>query len=58
MNREQMKGAGRETVGKVKEGIGKATGDRKLQAEGLAQKTAGKVERKAGDIAENLRKPH
>lgn len=56
MNREQMKGAGRETAGKVKQATGKAVGDRKLEAKGFAEKTAGKAERKAGDVKDTISK--
>lgn len=56
MNREQIKGAGRETAGKVKEATGKAVGDRKLEAKGFAEKTAGKVERKAGNVVDKFSK--
>src|SRR6516164_6841870 len=51
MNREEIKGAAREAAGKVKQAVGKATGDRKLEAEGFAEKTKGKLERKVGKAA-------
>jgi uncharacterized protein YjbJ (UPF0337 family) len=35
--------------GKVKEGIGKATGDAKLETEGVAQDAKGKVQKGIGD---------
>jgi uncharacterized protein YjbJ (UPF0337 family) len=52
MNREEIKGAAREAAGKVKQAVGKATGDRKLEAEGFAEKTKGKLERKVGKAAD------
>jgi len=39
-----------EVKGAVKEQIGKATDNPKLQAEGTAEKVAGKVQKKVGDL--------
>jgi uncharacterized protein YjbJ (UPF0337 family) len=44
----QIKGAGKETVGK-------ATGDAKSQAEGAAEKTAGKVQNAVGGAKDAVR---
>ena len=54
MNRDQIKGAGREAVGKVKEAAGKATGDTRLEVKGKAEKTAGGTQRKVGKAADKL----
>jgi uncharacterized protein YjbJ (UPF0337 family) len=47
---DKVKGTAKEVTGKVKEEAGKAIGDRNLQERGTAQKFAGKVERKVGDV--------
>ena len=46
-----MTGKGDELKGGLKEGLGKLTGDRALEAEGTAQKTGGRARRKAGGAA-------
>jgi uncharacterized protein YjbJ (UPF0337 family) len=47
---DKVKGTAREAVGKVKEETGKAVGNPDLQDRGTAEKVAGKVERKIGDV--------
>ena len=42
MNKDRIKGSAEQAKGKVKEVAGKATGDKKLQGEGKAQKVGGK----------------
>jgi uncharacterized protein YjbJ (UPF0337 family) len=39
----------------VKEGVGKVTGDQKTQAEGAAEKTAGKVQNAVGGAKDAIR---
>jgi len=55
-----MTGRKNEFVGGVKEGLGKLSGDDALEAEGGAQKNAGKAERKmsgaAREVKGNLKK--
>jgi uncharacterized protein YjbJ (UPF0337 family) len=48
--KDKIKGAFRETKGKVKEKAGKATGDPGLRDRGTAEKAGGKVQRKIGDV--------
>jgi uncharacterized protein YjbJ (UPF0337 family) len=43
MDKDRVSGSAKETKGSVKEAIGKATGDTKTQAEGRAEKVAGKA---------------
>jgi len=45
-----VKGSVKEAVGKVKEATGNAIGNPDLQDRGTAQRVAGKVERKVGDV--------
>lgn len=67
-NSEELAGKGRKAVGEVKETIGRAVGNRDLEEQGAAEKTAGgfqagvgKVARKINeavdDVAEGLKKP-
>ncbi|MBN9340019.1 MAG: general stress protein CsbD [Comamonadaceae bacterium SCN 68-20] len=51
MNKHQVTGRVEEAKGAVKEVVGKVVGNPKLEAEGIVQKNAGKVEAKAGDLA-------
>ncbi|TIM54632.1 MAG: CsbD family protein, partial [Mesorhizobium sp.] len=42
--------------GSVKKAAGKATGNRRVQAEGVADKIAGKMQKAYGDIKDKFRK--
>ena len=42
--------------GAVKENVGKLTGDKKLEVEGVVEKTAAKVKDVANDVAEDFKK--
>ena len=50
MHKDQIKGAGKDMKGSMKEAAGKATGDRDLEAEGAADRTVGKVQKGVGDL--------
>ncbi|SFM10921.1 CsbD family protein [Variovorax sp. OV329] len=52
MNKDQVKGTLEKAKGQVKEGVGKAVGNEKLQTEGAADKAAGAVQKKVGDVKE------
>ena len=41
--------------GTVKENVGKLTGDKKLEVEGVVEKTAAKVKDVANDVAEDVK---
>lgn len=56
MDKTRIDGAGKEVVGAAKEAAGKLTGDRRLQAEGVVEKTAGRVQSAAARLAESLRR--
>ena len=45
MHKDEIKGAAKDAAGSVKEGVGKATGNDKLAAEGAADRVAGKVQK-------------
>lgn len=55
MNKDQVKGAVDQAKGTMKEAVGKTIGDKKMQAEGTADKLAGKVESAVGGAKETLR---
>ena len=42
MDKDRIEGAAHQAKGAVKEAIGKVTGDTKIEAEGTAEKAAGK----------------
>ena len=55
MDKDRIAGAAKQVKGSVKEAIGKITGDAKLQAEGAAEKAAGKVQNTAGGAKDAVR---
>ncbi|MFJ5486877.1 CsbD family protein [Hansschlegelia beijingensis] len=48
VNKNTVKGAAKEAVGKTKEAAGKATGDRELEGKGKGEAAAGKVQKAVG----------
>jgi uncharacterized protein YjbJ (UPF0337 family) len=56
MNKDTVKGATQKGFGAVKEAAGKATGDRKLQAKGLADKAAGSAKEAVGKTKTAVKK--
>ena len=55
MDKDRVEGSWEQAKGKVKEVAGKATGDAKLEGEGKAQKTAGKIQNAVGGLKDTLR---
>jgi uncharacterized protein YjbJ (UPF0337 family) len=55
MHKDQVEGAAKDIKGSVKEGVGKATGDERLQAEGAGEKVAGKVQKGVGNLKDAAR---
>jgi uncharacterized protein YjbJ (UPF0337 family) len=55
MDKDRIKGSAQQVKGKVKEVAGKATGDKKLEGEGKADKVGGKVRNAVGGIKDALR---
>ena len=55
MDKDRIKGAAQQGKGSVKEVIGKAAGDSKLEAEGKADKVAGKIQNAVGGLKDTLR---
>lgn len=54
-DQDQFKGAAKEAGGNIKEGVGKMTGNEKLQAEGKMDQVAGAVQKKVGDVKSDLK---
>jgi uncharacterized protein YjbJ (UPF0337 family) len=50
MHKDQIKGAAKDAKGSIKEGVGKATGNDRMAAEGAAERVAGKVQKGVGSV--------
>ena len=61
MDKDRIEGAAKQVEGAVKEAVGKAVGDTKLEGEGKADKVEGKVQNAVGGLKdtvhEAIRKP-
>jgi uncharacterized protein YjbJ (UPF0337 family) len=55
MDKDRIAGAAKEIKGSVKEAIGKVVGDAKLQSDGKAERTAGKVQNAVGGMRDTVR---
>lgn len=55
MHKDEIKGAGNRAKGAIKEAVGKATDNRKLQAEGKMDKARGHVQDKVGKAKDAAR---
>jgi uncharacterized protein YjbJ (UPF0337 family) len=55
MHKDQIKGAAKDAKGSIKEGIGKATGNDRMAAEGAADRVAGKVQKGVGGMKDAAR---
>ena len=49
MNRDQIKGRGKEAMGKVQKEAGRLSGDTSTEAKGAAKEVAGKAQKTFGD---------
>ncbi|WP_167514526.1 CsbD family protein [Mesorhizobium intechi] len=56
VNKNHVAGLAKQVKGAVKQAVGKATGNRRTQAEGMADKVAGKVQKVYGDVKDKVRK--
>ncbi len=56
MHKDQIAGAAKEVGGSIKEGIGKATGNDKMVAEGATERAVGKVEKGVGAMKDSARR--
>ena len=55
VDKDRVEGAGKQAKGSIKEGIGKVTGDTKMQSEGTADKVEGKTQNAVGSAKDKLR---
>ena len=55
MDKDRIVGSGEQIKGAVKEVVGKAVGDAKLESEGKADKIEGKVQNTIGGLKDTLK---
>jgi uncharacterized protein YjbJ (UPF0337 family) len=55
MDKDRIAGIAKEVKGSVKEVMGKVVGDAKLQSDGKAERTAGKIQNAVGGIKDTVR---
>ncbi|MBK5956978.1 CsbD family protein [Rhodoplanes elegans] len=55
MDKDRIEGSMDQAKGAVKEGAGKLTGDKKMEAEGKADKASGKLQNAVGGLKDKLR---
>jgi uncharacterized protein YjbJ (UPF0337 family) len=55
MDKDRIAGAAKQIKGSIKETVGKAAGDAKLESEGKADKIAGKVQNAIGGLKDALK---
>jgi uncharacterized protein YjbJ (UPF0337 family) len=55
MDKDRIVGSAKEVKGKVKEAVGKAVGDAKLESEGKADRVEGKVQSAIGGLKDTLK---
>jgi uncharacterized protein YjbJ (UPF0337 family) len=55
MDKNRVAGAAKAAKGSIKEAVGKAMGDAKLQADGKADKAAGKLQNAVGGMMDTAR---
>ena len=55
MAKEHTEGNVDKASGKIKEGVGRATGDRDMEAEGHAEQAKGGIKKAVGDVKDAVR---
>lgn len=55
MDQDRIEGSGKKVKGDVKETVGRATGDQKLQSEGAMDKVKGKIQNAIGSVKDAVR---
>lgn len=53
---DKIKGTANDAMGNVKQAIGKATDNKKLQAEGIAQERKGEAQKAIGEAKDTVKK--
>lgn len=54
-DKDKTRGSVKEGLGKVKEGAGRALGDREMEAEGNADRVEGKTQKNVGKVKDAVR---
>jgi uncharacterized protein YjbJ (UPF0337 family) len=55
MDKDRIAGAAKEAKGSIKETVGKAVGDAKMQSDGKADKAEGKIQNAIGGLKDALK---
>ncbi len=55
MNKDRVEGSAKQAKGALKEAVGKATGNRRMQAKGVADKAEGKVQNAVGCVKDKVK---
>src|SRR5690606_40591013 len=55
MHKDEVKGSAKKVTGTVKDKVGKATGDKSMQAEGKAEKAEGSIQKGVGKAKDAVR---
>lgn len=55
MDKDRIKGSAEQVGGAIKEGAGKALGDKKMETEGKMDKEEGKIRNTVGGIKDSIR---
>jgi len=56
MDKNRIDGAANQAAGKIKETLGKITGNHEMEAEGVAENLKGKAQSVVGKVADDLKK--
>lgn len=54
MNKDQVKGASKDVIGKVQEEAGKLVGSKEQQIKGLSKQISGKAQKSLGDVKQAI----
>jgi uncharacterized protein YjbJ (UPF0337 family) len=55
LDKDRIAGSAKQIKGSIKEAVGKAAGDPKLQSEGKADKAEGKIQSAVGGVKDTIR---
>lgn len=55
MDKDRIEGSLDQAKGKIKEGVGKMTGDSKMETEGKADQVSGKVQNTIGGLKDKIK---
>ncbi len=55
MDKDRVAGSGKQAGGSIKEGVGKLTGDKKVEGEGMVKKVEGKIQNAVGGTKDAIK---